>query len=166
MATKTKTATQAVEPTEATEPKKERKPKDVQYGTRMVLTFRAHKTVKTLPNIVPGILSWAESNGLVAESETFTTTQKEGKKDEAGNTVGKPKGSPLPFPKVEITFDTKDSFAVRKAAGTSGMDRETASALRNIVNDPDVIAKAKELGISTAELVKRAQESLKKQLLG
>lgn len=156
---------QEATPAPAQEAKKERKPKDVQYGTRLVITFRAHKSVKTLPNVVPGILSWAESNGLVAESETVTHTVKEGKKDEAGNLVGKAKGTPLAFPRVELTFDTKDSYAVRKAAGTSGMDRETAGALRNLVNDPDVQKKAAELGISTAELVRRAQESIKKSLL-
>lgn len=160
-----KKATQATEPTQAAEPKKERKPKDVQYGTRLTITFRAHKTVKSLPNVIPGILTWAESQGLVAESETITHTVKEGKKDADGNLVGKAKGSPLPFPKVEIVFDTKDSYAVRKAAGTTGMDRETAGALRNLVNDPDVQKKAAELGISTAELVRRAQESIKKSLL-
>lgn len=138
--------------TEASEPKKERKPKDVQYGTRMVVTFRAHKTVSDLPNIVPGILTWAESKGLVAESETVTTTQKTGKKTA--------KGEPLKFPKVEITIDTKDSYANRKSSA-AGVSRELVGAMRQLVNDEAVIAKAKASGMTVDELVKKALAGIK-----
>lgn len=151
MAAKKETVTETAP--EATEPKKERKPKDVQYHTVRVVTFRAHKSVgDRFPDIVPGIVAWAEKAGLVAESETITTTQKTGKKTA--------KGEALKFPKVEITFDTKDSYANRKSS-TAGVSRELVGAMRQLVNDEAVIAKAKASGMTVDEMVKKALANLK-----